>query len=33
MVEADLPPHMRETFRLLGFAAPAARAPDRDRRA
>jgi 23S rRNA pseudouridine955/2504/2580 synthase len=26
-VEADLPAHMRETFRTLGFAAPPARAP------
>ncbi len=33
MVEADLPPHMRETFRTLGFTAPAARAPDRQPRA
>ncbi len=33
MVEADLPPHMRETFKLLGFKAPAARAPVRERRA
>ena len=31
MVEADLPPHMRETFRTLGFAAPAARPPRRER--
>lgn len=31
MVEADLPPHMRETFRTLGFAAPAARPPLRAR--
>ena len=23
-VEADLPPHMRETFQTLGFEAPAA---------
>jgi 23S rRNA pseudouridine955/2504/2580 synthase len=29
-VEADLPAHMRETFRTLGFAAPPARAPLRD---
>ncbi len=29
-VEADLPAHMRETFRTLGFAAPPARAPRRD---
>jgi 23S rRNA pseudouridine955/2504/2580 synthase len=28
-VEADLPAHMRETFRTLGFAAPPARAPRR----
>jgi len=27
LVEADLPPHMTETFRTLGFAAPAARKP------
>jgi 23S rRNA pseudouridine955/2504/2580 synthase len=27
--EAELPPHMRETFRALGFEAPAARAPRR----
>ncbi|MBV8590934.1 MAG: RluA family pseudouridine synthase [Acetobacteraceae bacterium] len=27
--EAELPPHMRESFRLLGFSAPAARAPYR----
>jgi 23S rRNA pseudouridine955/2504/2580 synthase len=27
MAEAELPPHMRETFRLLGFSAPPARAP------
>ncbi|HTR15414.1 MAG TPA: RluA family pseudouridine synthase [Acetobacteraceae bacterium] len=26
---ADLPPHMRETFRMLGFSAPAAPAPRR----
>jgi len=26
-VEADLPPHMAETFRSLGFVAPAARPP------
>ena len=31
MVEADLPPHMRGTFQTLGFAAPAARAPQRSR--
>jgi 23S rRNA pseudouridine955/2504/2580 synthase len=29
VVEADLPPHMRETFRTLGFTAPPARAPRR----
>jgi 23S rRNA pseudouridine955/2504/2580 synthase len=29
IVEADLPPHMQETFRLLDFAAPPARAPRR----
>ncbi len=29
LVEADLPPHMAETFRTLGFAAPAASAPQR----
>jgi len=29
LVEAGLPPHMAETFRTLGFAAPAARAPQR----
>ncbi len=28
-VEADLPPHMAETFRTLGFSAPTARAPER----
>jgi len=28
-VEADLPPHMAETFRTLGFSAPPARAPSR----
>jgi 23S rRNA pseudouridine955/2504/2580 synthase len=28
-VEADLPPHMAETFRALGFTAPAARGPMR----
>jgi 23S rRNA pseudouridine955/2504/2580 synthase len=27
LVEAELPPHMRETFRTLGFAAPVARPP------
>ena len=27
LVEAELPPHMKESFRLLGFAAPASRAP------
>ncbi len=29
-VEADLPAHMRETFRTLGFSAPPAHAPWRD---
>jgi 23S rRNA pseudouridine955/2504/2580 synthase len=29
LVEADLPPHMRETFRTLGFHAPPAQAPSR----
>jgi 23S rRNA pseudouridine955/2504/2580 synthase len=29
LVEADLPPHMVETFRTLGFHAPPARAPHR----
>ncbi len=29
LVEADLPPHMTETFRTLGFNAPAARRPQR----
>jgi 23S rRNA pseudouridine955/2504/2580 synthase len=29
VVEADLPPHMRETFHTLGFTAPPARAPRR----
>ena len=29
LVEADLPPHMAETFRTLGFAAPAASVPQR----
>ncbi len=28
-LEADLPAHMRETFRAIGFTAPAARAPAR----
>lgn len=28
-VEADLPPHMRQTFRTLGFHAPAAALPQR----
>jgi hypothetical protein len=28
-VEADLPAHMAETFRTLGFAAPPARPPQR----
>ena len=27
LVEADLPPHMRETFRTLGFQAPSAQPP------
>jgi 23S rRNA pseudouridine955/2504/2580 synthase len=31
-VEADLPPHMAETFHTLGFAAPPARAPRREGR-
>jgi 23S rRNA pseudouridine955/2504/2580 synthase len=31
MVEADLPPHMQETFRTLGFTAPQARKPARIR--
>jgi 23S rRNA pseudouridine955/2504/2580 synthase len=26
LVEADLPPHMKETFRILGFTAPPTRA-------
>jgi 23S rRNA pseudouridine955/2504/2580 synthase len=30
-VEAELPPHMRETFRTLGFAAPPPRRPRRMR--
>jgi 23S rRNA pseudouridine955/2504/2580 synthase len=29
LVEADLPPHMIETFRTLGFNAPAARTAQR----
>jgi 23S rRNA pseudouridine955/2504/2580 synthase len=29
LVEADLPPHMTQTFRTLGFHAPAARQPQR----
>lgn len=29
MVQADLPPHMRDTFRTLGFTAPAAKPPQR----
>ena len=29
LVEADLPPHMAQTFRTLGFQAPPARAPER----
>lgn len=32
VVEADLPPHMAETFRILGFHAPAARPPRREAR-
>lgn len=32
LVEADLPPHMAETFRTLGFHAPAARPPRREGR-
>ena len=31
MVEAPLPPHMRETFATLGFTAPAPRKPGRGR--
>jgi 23S rRNA pseudouridine955/2504/2580 synthase len=31
LVEADLPPHMAETFRTLGFHAPPARAPQRSK--
>lgn len=31
-VEADLPRHIRETFRTLGFSAPPARAPERQQR-
>jgi 23S rRNA pseudouridine955/2504/2580 synthase len=31
-VEAELPPHMAETFRTLGFSAPPADPPRRDRR-
>jgi 23S rRNA pseudouridine955/2504/2580 synthase len=31
-VEANLPPHMAETFRTLGFSAPAARPPYREGR-
>ncbi|HQT75813.1 MAG: RNA pseudouridine synthase [Rhodospirillales bacterium 20-64-7] len=31
MVEADLPPHMKETFRTLGFHAPPAQPPGRRR--
>jgi 23S rRNA pseudouridine955/2504/2580 synthase len=30
LVEADLPPHIKQTFRTLGFHAPAARPPERD---
>ena len=29
LVEADLPPHMAQTFRTLGFHAPPARPPRR----
>jgi 23S rRNA pseudouridine955/2504/2580 synthase len=29
LVEADLPLHMRQTFRTLGFHAPPAKEPDR----
>ena len=29
LVEAELPPHMRETFRTLGFSAPPVRPPER----
>jgi 23S rRNA pseudouridine955/2504/2580 synthase len=29
LVEADLPPHMTQTFRTLGFQAPSARPPER----
>jgi 23S rRNA pseudouridine955/2504/2580 synthase len=32
LVEADPPPHMRETFRTLGFQAPAAQPPQRHER-
>lgn len=32
VVEADLPPHMAETFSTLGFDAPAARPPRREAR-
>ncbi len=32
VVEADLPPHMAETFRVLGFHAPPARPPRREQR-
>jgi 23S rRNA pseudouridine955/2504/2580 synthase len=31
-VEADLPPHMLETFHTLGFTAPQARKPHREAR-
>ena len=31
-VEAELPPHMRETFQTLGFTAPSARPPHREGR-
>ena len=30
-VEADLPPHMKGTFRTLGFYAPAVQPPTRHR--
>jgi 23S rRNA pseudouridine955/2504/2580 synthase len=32
VVEADLPPHMRDTFRMLGFHAPPAARPRREAR-
>jgi len=31
-VEAELPPHMAETFQTLGFVAPPARKPRREGR-